>query len=168
MKAIVAALLIGVALPAGAEVLVGEPLGEQVASPEDLQVFDDRIRMAARLVFSGTDDLADRVDKPARIDLEMGFMTSADVAPEDVRLRCKVFFVDPGNQVSRIAKDVICYKGNLGEVAGKWVPMRLDFTFKPVTSDPKGTSGVRVEVKDQVSGEVAYFMPTYDWQGGQE
>ncbi len=162
------ALAASVSAPAAADVLFGDPIGGMAAKPEDLRVFDDRIRMAARLVFQGTEDLAAEVPKPAHIDLQMGFMTSKDVAADDVRLRCKVFFVNPKNRISRMAKDVICFEGNLGAVAGKWVLMDLPMTFRPVATDLNGTSGVRVEVKDEISGAEQYFMPTYNWQGGNE
>lgn len=168
MKWILLAASLALAAPAAADVLFGDPIGGKAAKPEHLQVFDDRMRMAARLVFQGTEDLARDVPKAAHIDLQMGFITSKGVAADDVRLRCKVFFVDPKNHISRKAKDVICFEGNLGAVAGQWVPMALDLTFRPVATDLNGTSGVRVEVKDELSKAEQYFMPTYNWQGGNE
>lgn len=166
--AMVAALWAAMAAGAGADVLFGDPIGGRPPQPEDLRVFDDRMRMGARLVFEGSEDLAFEVKKPVHIELQMGFITSADVPAQDVRLRCKVFFVNPRNHISRMARDVICHEGNLGAVAGSWVPMALDLTFRPVATDLNGTSGVRIEVKDELSGAEQYFMPTYNWQGGAE
>lgn len=168
MKRILLAMILGLATPAAADVLFGDHIGTKAPKPEHLQVFDDRIRMGARLVFEGTEDLAFDVPKPAHIDLQLGFITSADVAADDVRLRCKVFFVSPRNRISRKIKDEVCFDGNLGAVAGQWVPMALELTFRPVATDLNGTSGVRIEVKDEISGAEQYFMPTYNWQRGNE
>jgi hypothetical protein len=168
MKWFVLALAVIAAPMVRADTLAGGLLETLEPRPEDLKVFDPRLRMAARLVFQGTEELARDVPKAAHIDLQMGFMTSADVAADDVRLRCRVFFVNPKNHISRKARDQICFDGNLGAVAGQWVVMDISTTFRPVATDLNGTSGVRVEVTDEVSGTVQYFMPTYGWQGGQE
>ena len=162
------ALALAAVVPASGDILAGGILETLEPRPEDLKVFDPRMRMAARLVFKGTENLAAHVKKPTAIELQMGFITSADVPADQVRLRCKMFFVDPKNQISHQVKDEICFSGNLGVVAGQWVAMQITTVFRPTTQDMNGTSGVRIEVTDEATGAVQYFMPTYDWQGGAE
>jgi hypothetical protein len=152
---------------ASADVLAGGKLRGLPPRPEDLKVFDPRINMAARLVFKGTDDLATHVKKSTRIELQMGFMVNSKAKAENVQLRCKLFFVSPSNHISKVKKDQICFEGNLAAVAGNWVSMNFTTDFRPVSTDKSGTSGVRIEVSDAETGALQYFMPTYDWQGGQ-
>lgn len=162
----VAALVLTAGFAADADVLVGGKLQDLPPRPEDLKVFDGRINMAARLVFKGTEKLATHVEKKTEIELQMGFIAKAKGGADNLRLRCKLFFVSTSNQISRVKKDQTCFEGNLAAVAGKWVAMNITTVFRPVETDQSGTAGVRVEVYDEASGAVQYFMPTYDWQGG--
>lgn len=162
MKALVALAFLGFALPAAAEIRMGDMTPE----PEVLKVFDDRMRMGARLVFHGTEDLAGQVDTVRKIDLQMGFITSADVARDDIRLHCTISFITPDSIAGAPVSDGTCWQGNLGDVAGQWVPMAVDLTFRPNPQDDSGTTGVRVIVTDEITGREVYFVPSFDWQGG--
>lgn len=165
-------IVLGLASPLAAQTYpnayIGPDMSHKAAQPEHLQVFDPRIRMAARIVFKGGDRLADRVTGPAVLRVEMGFITSKDVPHDTVRLRCRYLFVAPDNTSSEVMDQRLCWQGNLGDVAGQWVPMdKARFDFRPDPTDPNGTHAVHVEVTDEISGRVKVFLPSYDWQGGQ-
>jgi len=149
-------------LVAAAEVRFGDLDPE----PEVLKVFDDRMRMGARLVFSGSEDLALDVTQARKIDLQMGFITSADAVADDVRLRCVVRWVSPDGILSEPVRDVVCFEGNLGDVAGQWVPMSLDLTFRPDPDDAPGNTGVQVIVTEELTGTEVYFVPSFFWRAG--
>ncbi len=140
--------------------------GDQDPEPEVLKVFDDRMRMGARLVYSGSEDLALDVTEVRKIDLQMGFITSADVARDDVRLRCVASWVSPDGIVSEPVRDGVCFEGNLGDVAGQWVPMAIGLTFRPNPDDAPGNTGVQVIVTEELTGAEVYFVPSFFWRAG--
>lgn len=149
-------------LMAGAEIR----FGDQDPEPEVLKVFDDRIRMGARLVYSGSEDLALDVTEVRKIDLQMGFISSKDVARDDVRLHCVARWVDPDGIVSDPVREGTCFEGNLGDVAGQWVTLDLPLTFRPNRQDQRGNTGVQVIVTDEISGAELYLVPSFYWRGG--
>lgn len=136
------------------------------AQPEDLIVFSDMIRMGARVVFDKNEALADEVELPAKLRLEVGFMTDTAAGDQKVKLRCEVRFVAPDGVVSDWKANKICYEGNLADTAGDWTLIPLDFKFIPEKTDLNGASGVEVQVTDEVSGLRKVMMPTYGWMGG--
>ena len=64
--------------------------------------------------------------------------------------------------------DKPCYEGRLSDATGQFVPLTLDLQFRPVASDPAGTSAVVVEVHDLVAKDHVTIYATYDWQGGRK
>jgi hypothetical protein len=158
------------AAPAAAETaFVGPDMSRAKAQPEDLKVFDDRMRMGARVTFKVAKDLLAReVEVETTLRLELGFITSADVAPDRVRLRCEAWFVGPDNTVGERVMNRICWQGSLGDVAGQWVPMaKGTLDFLPQAEDANGTWGVHVVVTDERTGRQQSFLPTWRWTGGQ-
>jgi len=135
--------------------------------PEYLTVFDDRIRMGARIVTSQDGAPAAEVATTDWLRLELGFITSADVAHGKVRLRCDTSFAGPDGAGAQTVRSAPCWQGDLAEVAGKWVPMPdANLRFHPERTDPNGRWFVRVVVRDDVTGHTATLTPSYTWTGG--
>lgn len=139
----------------------------RTAGPEYLTVFSDRMRMGARIVTSAEGALAAQVATTDWLRLELGFITSANVAPGKVRLRCDIRFVGPDAASSAPVQSSLCWQGDLADVAGKWVPMPDGYLrFHPQAGDANGPWGVRVEVRDELSTDKAVLTPIYQWTGG--
>ena len=91
---------------------------------------------------------------------------------EDLSIRARVVrdksgdFMDANAERSQKAAAVPCYSGQLHDADGKFQPLDFELKFRPVTSDPAGTSAVAVEVTDTVIKDHVMLWPTYDWQGG--
>ena len=138
-------------------------VGAHDAQPEHLIEFDKRMRMGARIVVDRTEDLAAEVTKAVQLRFEVGFMTSADVAPDDVRLHCTISFVEADGSVGAPVRDRVCWEGNLGDVAGKWTLIDAPLLFRPQRDDPVGATGVLLVIKDEISRRERKLMPTFGW-----
>jgi hypothetical protein len=139
----------------------------RTAGPEFLTVFSDRMRMGARIVTSVDGALAAQVATTDWLRLELGFITSGNVAPGKVRLRCDIRFVGPDAASTAPVQSSLCWQGDLADVAGQWVPMTDGYLrFHPQAGDINGPWVVRVEVQDELSTDKAVLTPTYHWTGG--
>lgn len=138
-------------------------VGAHAAQPEHLIEFDKRMRMGARVTVDRTEDLAHEVTSPVQLRFEVGFMTSADVKADDVRLRCTISFVEADGSVGAPVRDRVCWEGNLGAVAGTWTLIDEPVKFRPRKEDPVGATGVLLVIRDEISKRERKLMPTFGW-----
>jgi hypothetical protein len=162
------ALLLALATPAAAETEVDAyGLGANPPVPEQWTKIDADISIRARVVRDKSGALADVVKKPEVLRLELAFFAREGAADRAVALTCSVYFLDAAAVRSDpVVAEVPCYTGRLADASGKFQPIDLDLKFRPVASDPAGTSAVAVRVKDTVISDGVMLWPTYDWQGG--
>ncbi|WP_284325363.1 hypothetical protein [Cypionkella aquatica] len=161
------ALLLALASPVAAETEVDAyGLGSHPPKPEHWAKIDDDLSIRARVVHDASGALADVVPRREVLRLELAFFAREGAADRDVSLHCKVHFVDATAESSDFVKDVPCYKGRLLDAEGTFQPLDLDLRFRPVASDPAGTSAVMVRVNDSVVKDGVTLWATYDWQGG--
>ncbi len=138
-------------------------VGAHPAQPEVLIEFDKRMRMGARIVVDRGEALASEVTKAVQLRFEVGFMTSADVKADDVRLHCTLSFVEADGSIGAPVRDGVCWEGNLGDVAGKWTPVGEPLNFRPRLDDPVGATGVLLRIRDEIGKRERKLMPTFGW-----
>lgn len=162
------ALLLALAAPAAAETEVDAfGLGSNPPVPEQWTKIDEDISIRARVVRNKSGALAEVVKKPEVLRLELAFFAREGAADRAVALTCSVYFLDAEAVRSEpVMADVPCYTGRLSDATVKFQPIDLDLKFRPVASDPAGTSAVAVRVTDTVITDSVMLWPTYDWQGG--
>ena len=141
-------------------------LGSNPPVPEQWTKINEDLSIRARVVHNNTGALADVVKRAEVLRLEVAFFAREGAADRDVSLTCKVAFLDAEAARSAPVVDAPCYKGRLSDAAGKFQPLDLDVKFRPVASDPAGTSAVTIRVDDAVIKDGVTLWPTYDWQGG--
>lgn len=162
------ALLLALAAPAAAETEVDAfGLGTNPPVPEQWTKIDQDISIRARVVRNKSGALADVVKKPEVLRLELAFFAREGAADRAVALTCSVYFLDAAAVRSDpVMADVPCYAGRLSDATGKFQPLDIDLKFRPVASDPAGTSAVAVRVTDTVITDSVMLWPTYNWHGG--
>lgn len=139
-------------------------LGKADPQPEALGVFSDDLRMGARIVLDGTEDLATAVTGKQVMALQFGFWTDK-AAKGLVRLNCSAAFVAPDGTKGEVVKDGLCYDGDLVETADSWTQSGWELKFHATESDEPGTAAVMLTVTDEISGEKIVLAPTYRWLG---
>ena len=162
------ALLLALAAPAAAETEVDAfGLGRNPPVPEQWTKIDEDISVRARVVRDQSGALAEVVKAPEVLRLELAFFAREGATDRAVALTCSVYFLDAAAVRSDpVMADVPCYTGRLSDATGKFQPLDLDLKFRPVATDPAGTSAVAVTVTDSVITDSVMLWPTYDWQGG--
>lgn len=165
------AVMLALAAPVQAETEVDAyGLGPNPPVPEQWTKIDEDISIRAQVVRDATGTLADVVKAPEVLRLDLAFYAREGAADRKVSLVCTVSFLDAEAVPS--AKAVIaeqpCYSGRLSDAAGKFQPIELELKFRPVASDPAGSSAVVVRVNDLVIDDGVTLWPTYDWQGGRQ
>ena len=138
-------------------------VGAHPAQPEVLIEFDKRMRMGARIVVDRGEALASEVTKAVQLRFEVGFITSAEVKADDVRLTCKISFVEADGSIGAPVREGVCWEGNLGDVAGKWALIGAPLNFRPRREDPVGATGVLLRIRDEISRKERKVMPTFGW-----
>lgn len=164
-------VMLALAAPALAETEVDAyGLGPNPPLPEQWTKIDEDISIRAQVVHDATGALADVVKAPEVLRLDLAFFAREGAADRDVSLVCTVSFLDAEAVPSAKAaiSEQPCYKGRLSDAAGKFQPLDLDLKFRPVASDPAGSSAVVVRVNDLVIDDGVTLWPTYDWQGGRQ
>ncbi len=156
------------ALPALAETEVDAyGLGTHAPVAEQWTKIDEDLSIRAQVVRDKSGALAEVVKAPEVLRLDLAFFAREGAADRDVNLTCTVYFLAADATRSEPVKsDVPCYKGRLSDAAGQFVALDLELKFRPVASDPAGTSAVGVRVTDTVIKDGVTLWPTYDWQGG--
>ena len=97
----------------------------------------------------------------------MTFFGREGAADREVRLVCTARFVDAEAGWSDAVIDKKpCYDGRLSDATGKFMPLNFKLEFRPVASDPAGTSAVMVQIDDLVVNDHISLWATYDWQAG--
>ena len=161
------ALVFALTMPAAAETEVDAyGLGYHPPVPERWTKIDDDLSIRARVVRDKSGALAKVVKSPEVLRLEVAFFARKGAADRAVSLKCTVHFLDAEAVNSDPVMDVPCYSGRLLDAEGKFQPLDLDLRFRPVASDPAGTSAVAIRVQDGVIKDGVTLWPTYDWQGG--
>ncbi len=161
------AVVLAMATPVAAETEVDAyGLGRNPPAPEKWTKIDEDLSIRARVVRDKSGELADVVKRPEVLRLEVAFFARKGAADRKIVLTCAAYFMDAKAQHSQKAAAVPCYSGQLHDADGKFQPLDFELKFRPVTSDPAGTSAVAVEVTDTVINDHVMLWPTYDWQGG--
>lgn len=142
-------------------------LGDHAPIPERWTKIDEDLSIRVQILHDKTGELAAVVNKPEVLRVEVTFYAREGAADRPVNLTCMAYFMDAGAGSSGDAvKTKPCYEGRLSDAVGKFVPIDLGLQFRPVVSDPAGTSAVIVRVGDLVINDGVTLWPTYDWQGG--
>lgn len=160
---VIAALFSALAAPALAQE-VSLQLGKADPQPEALAVFSDDLRMGARIVMDGTEDLATAVTGKAVMALQFGFWTDAE-AKGLVRLQCSAAFVGPDGKKGAVVKEGLCFDGDLIERQDSWTQSEWDLKFHASNEDVPGTAAVMLTVTDEITGQKIVLAPTYRWLG---
>lgn len=161
------AAILALALPAAAETEVDAyGLGPNPPAPEQWTKIDEDISIQARVVRDKSGALADVVKRPEVLRLELAFFAREGAADRKVNLTCTAYFLDAEATRSDPVASGPCYSGHLLDAEGKFQLLDFELRFKPVASDPAGTSAVAVQVTDTVINDRVMLWPTYDWQGG--
>ncbi len=143
-------------------------LGPNPPVPESWLKLDEDLSIRVRIL-DAKGNLAGQVDTVQVLRAEVSFFGREDAADREVRLFCTAYFMDANAENSaNVIADKPCYEGRLSDATGRFVPLQMDLQFRPVASDPAGTSAVGVMVRDAVVGDGVTLTPTYDWQGGRK
>lgn len=141
-------------------------LGPHKPVPETWMKLDEDLSVRLRIL-NKAGEVTAVVGAPEVLNAEVSFFGREGAADRDVQLICSARFVDAEAGWSEpIIDEKPCYKGRLAEATGQFVPLKLKLKFRPVTSDPAGTSAVVVEIRDLVVDDNVSLWATYDWQGG--
>lgn len=155
------------ATSAGAETEIDAwGLGHHKARPTATRTVEGLYSLRARLVDAKTGDPAEVVLAGHKLRLELAFTAENGNPNDQMRLRCRVQFLDAEATASEFSKEAICFDGKVADGAGGFAAMNLPLTFRPSPADPAGTSAVKVRVTDEATGEDYLLVPTYDWRGG--
>lgn len=122
--------------------------------------------LRARVVNAKTGDLAEVVLPGSKLRLELAFTAENGSTDHTLRLRCEVSFLDAQAVASDFKKAAVCYNDLLSHGAGIYAALEMPITFTPNPQDPSGTSGVKVRITDETTGEEYLLVPTYEWRGG--
>lgn len=120
-----------------------------------------------KILHDKSGELAAVVSKPEVLRAEVTFYAREGVADRAVNLTCMACFrtADAGSSGDAVTTKP-CAAGRLSDATGKCVPIDFGLKFRPVVSDPAGTSAAIVRVADLVINNGVTRWPTYDWQGG--
>ena len=171
MRHIIAACLVAVLPLAAAAGIVGQgrDLGPTATPrPEDLNLMKNGLRVGARVVMDGSEDLALTSAPGDRLRFEAGFLPGGDLPAGTVALDCTLRFVGADGTLSDPVKQGTCFDGKRDVAKGEWLLLDVTTVFRPTADDPDGTSGVRIEITDTVSGAGLTLMPTYGFSGGKQ
>jgi hypothetical protein len=142
-------------------------LGDHDPIPEQWTKIDDDLSIRVQILHDKTGELAAVVTRPEVLRVEVTFFAREGATDRAVNLTCMAYFMDAGAASSGDAVETKpCYQGRLSDATGKFVPIDLGLRFRPVASDPAGTSAVFVRVEDLEINDGVTLWPTYDWQGG--
>lgn len=139
-------------------------LGKADPQPEALGVFSMDLRMGARVVMDGTEDLATAVKGEDVMALQFGFWTDAE-AQGPVKLICKASFVMADGSKSKVIKEGVCFEGTLDDKQGTWTQSDWGLKFHNTDTDIVGTAAVMLTVTDELKGDQLVLAPTYRWLG---
>lgn len=166
IKRILLALAL-LASPARAETEVDAyGLGPHKPEPETWLKLDQDLSIRLRIL-NKAGQATPTVATPEVLSAELTFFGREGAADRDVKLVCSARFVDAeAGWSDDIISEEPCYEGRLSDATGIFVPLKFKLEFRPVASDPAGTSAVVVQVDDLVVNDHISLWATYDWQGG--
>jgi hypothetical protein len=144
-------------------------LGTHAPEPESWLKLDEDLSIRVRILHASNGELAPVVTRPEILRAEISMFGREGAADREVNLTCWVYFKDAEAASSDFVVDgKPCYRGRLSDATGRFVPLDLDLSFRPVASDPAGTSAVVVRVEDSVVDDHIGLFPTYGWEGGRK
>ena len=159
-----AILALGFSATVRAETFVdANGLGNHTPAPQDIQKIDDELSVRARIVHDKSGKLADNAVGEEMLRLELTFTTVDGAADRPIRFRCRVTFLHANGESPDIEKAGICYKGHLADGIGGYHRFAVNLRFQMKNTDPQGTSGVQIELKEEHSGLTKVLVPTYGW-----
>lgn len=165
-KALVAVILLTGGMAFAETEVDAYGLGPHDPVPETWLKLDEDLSVRLRIL-NRKGEVADMVETPQVLNAEVSFFGREGAADRDVKLTCTARFVDAeAGWSDAVIDDKPCYEGRLSDATGKFVPLRMRLEFRPVATDPAGTSAVVVEVTDLVVDDSISLWATYDWQGG--
>ncbi|EEW23870.1 hypothetical protein [Rhodobacter ferrooxidans] len=171
MRIKLAAMLLacGLAGAAGAETEVDAyGLGPHKPNPEEWIKLDDAVSLRVRIVHDKSGELAPTITRAEVLRLEVAFTAANGAKDRPLRFHCKVKFVSPEAEWSDWKADQPCFEGRLAQGLGTFVPLDLDFRFRPKASDPRGTSGVSVQFTEEIANDHLTLTPTFRWEDDSE
>lgn len=143
-------------------------LGTLTPAPETWLKLDGDLSVRLRVLHQNS-DLAPIVTHPETLRAEVSIFGRAGAPDRDVQLACSAYFLDPAAVNSGyVMQNKPCFTGRLSQADGQFVAIDLDLRFRPVVTDPAGTSAVVVGVKDTIAHKGKSLSATYDWQGGRK
>jgi hypothetical protein len=143
-------------------------LGYHKPVPERWLKLDEDLSIRIRVLHKDG-ALAAEVTAGQVVQTEVTFFGREGAKDRDVQLVCSARFKDAEAVDSDfVRQDKPCYTGRLSDATGRFVPLDMDLYFRPVSTDPAGTSAVEVQVTDKVVNDHVTLWATYDWQGGRK
>ena len=143
-------------------------LGFHAPVPESWLKLDEDLSIRLRIL-NASGRLAPNVPRPETLRAEVSIFGRAGAPDRQVSLTCSAYFIDAQAENSDyVTRGQPCWTGRLGQADGQFVVIDFDLRFRPVVTDPAGTSAVVVEVKDAVVNDHLSLSATYDWQGGRK
>lgn len=163
------AFLLATALVAGAGLAETEAaswgIGISPADPMDETSLGEGIEVTAVLINERTGEPAAVVDRAETIRLITTMKAPPDGPDRPLRLTCAVEFVSVDG-IRTGGTEGVCFNGTLRAGSARPQTLNLTFRFKPSPDDLAGTAGIKLHLWDDVSGDEAILVPTYDWTGG--
>ena len=157
-------LALGFGVTALAETFVdANGLGNHTPAPQVVQKIDDELSVRARIVHDATGKIATNAVGEEMLRLELTFTTVDGAADRPIRFRCRVTFLHANGESPDIEKAGICYKGHLADGIGGYHRFAVNLRFQMKNTDPQGTSGVQIDLKEEHSGLTKVLVPTYGW-----
>ena len=140
-------------------------IGISPADPADEASLGEGIDVTAVLVNERTGKPAAVVDRADTIRLVATLRPAQDGADRPLRLTCQVDFIAvDGTRAT--ATEGACFAGTLRAASAKPQALNLTLRFTPSPDDLAGTAGVILHLWDDLTGDEAILVPTYDWKGG--
>jgi hypothetical protein len=125
----------------------------------------DGIEVTAVLINERSGEPAAVVDRAETIRLVATLKAAPDGRDRALRLTCAVEFVSvDGSRTD--GTESACFNGTLRAGSARPQTLNLTFRFKPSPDDLAGTAGIKLHLWDDVTGDEAILVPTYDWKGG--
>ena len=142
-------------------------LGAHDPVPEKTGKIDRDLFIRVRLILEKTGALALNVKKGDTVSVQVDYLGRDGAADRPVALVCTAQFIS--SEAEKSAASVNgkpCLDGRLQDSYGRYTGLDMKLRFRAEQSDPPGTYGVLLDVKDSVSGKHIVLVPTYRWLDG--
>jgi hypothetical protein len=140
-------------------------IGISPAHPTDEAFLGEGIGASAVLINERTGMPAAVVDRADTIRLVAALHTAPDRPDRPLHLTCDVEFIAvDGTRAD--GTEGVCFAGTLRAASDGPQKLNLTFRFTPSADDLAGTAGIKLHLRDELTGDEAILVPTYDWKGG--